>query len=620
MFRYVAIVWNPSQPACAAAALQYGKHCRSWTGWDCALRSDGLDIHAVGTRIGANEVHRVNGGRGAVLGKVFARARVTQPPRADAGLSIREEVLLGESDASGLARDFWGRYVAFILGPDGCVEVFRDPSGALPCYRMCRDGVTLVFSWLEDVLLMLEASPGLTVNWAALTALLHTGRPAGRQTLLEGIHEVLPGDRVNLRTGHCVLAWRATDFAAAASVGSDLGDVRARPREAGALPAPDVLDPRGAREAADALAHTVRHCVRAWASCYDSLLLRLSGGVDSSIVLSCLDPQHAVAEVLAVNYHSAGADSDEREFARLMATRAQRPMLERERRPGFRLERVLAAARMPAPVPYIGWMNSDGDAQLSREHAAPAMFSGTGGDFVFYEYPRWWAAADYLHGHGLGREFAAVAMDAARLGRVSFWQATARAMREWIRPDLSLRATSGFTGLLAPGAWTPQESPSPEHPCWGALAELPIGKYMQTLAMLYPVGYYDPFSKEASPELVSPLLSQPVVELCLSLPTYLLTKGGRGRALARRAFADALPPRIANRRSKGGMEEHIKVVLDENIELVRELLLDGALCDRGLLHRSTLEALLSGRPTALAGTPTQLHGLAAIEAWLTHWA
>jgi asparagine synthase (glutamine-hydrolysing) len=157
------------------------------------------------------------------------------------------------------------------------------------------------------------------------------------------------------------------------------------------------------------------------------------------------------------------------------------------------------------------------------------------------------------------------------------------------------------------------------HPLHDALSQLSIGKFMQTAGLLYPLGYYDPFERESAPELVNPLLSQPVVELCLRLPTYLLSAGGRGRDLARRAFSGDLPAQIANRRSKGGMEEHIKSVLELNIGLVRELLLNGELNRLGLLDTSRLDTLLSGRPTAMSGAPAQLHGLVAIEAWLTRW-
>ena len=118
---------------------------------------------------------------------------------------------------------------------------------------------------------------------------------------------------------------------------------------------------------------------------------------------------------------------------------------------------------------------------------------------------------------------------------------------------------------------------------------------------------------------MNPLLSQPLLELCLSLPTYLLTQGGHGRALARRAFAQHLPPQIVNRRSKGGLAEHVAEVLGRNVQEIRAMLLDGQLARHGLLNRANVEEVLSGRPTALAGHASQIHGLVAAQAWLDRW-
>ena len=79
-----------------------------------------------------------------------------------------------------------------------------------------------------------------------------------------------------------------------------------------------------------------------------------------------------------------------------------------------------------------------------------------------------------------------------------------------------------------------------------------------------------------TPERLSPLYSQPVLELCLRLPVHLLTLGGWDRAIARRAFYDALPQEVANRKEKGAMDQHLRGVVDHNITFIRELLLDGA--------------------------------------------
>ncbi|MEO6279849.1 asparagine synthase-related protein [Roseateles sp.] len=575
--------------------------CQSLEAWDAALARPGLQVFTTGSASGVNSVHPLLGGMGVVLGKLFRRSDLDATPVRHFHLGGAEATRIVDSGGRALVADFWGRYVAFIQTASGSTAVLRDRSGTLPCFRIVREGVSIVFSWLEDALRLLAPAALPAVNWDALLAQLAHGLLGGRETALEGVTEVLAGEWRDLHTDKSTLLWSAVDIALCGTGHAGEADL-------------------GADEATRQLGRAVRSCTRAWAACYDTVLLRLSGGVDSSIVLSCLAPGAVAADVMALNYYSPGSDSDERHYARLSAARVGRDLLEREREGGFKVDRVLSIARMPAPVPYVGWMNASTDASVAAAYGAPALFTGAGGDPLFYEFPRWWPAADYLARNGMNTGFAAAAMDAARLGRLSVWRTALLAFKETLRPDLSARSQGGFEGLLAPEVRQGKTSAQRfAHPGLASATDLPIGKYMQTVSLMHPLGYYDPFEQAAAPELVNPLLSQPLVELCLRLPTYLLTQGGRGRALARRAFAADLPSQVINRRSKGGMEEHIKAVLAANIETIKGMLLEGQLSARGLLDRGKVEELLSGRPTKLIGAVSEIHGLVAVEAWLARW-
>lgn len=596
MFRYLAIAWEASQTQSTAQAQRLAAEWHARPDWTPALVRPGLQIFVTGDRRGINEVLPLPGGLGVVLGKLFRRRNLEQVAQQDFRLQGTEGAQILESNGRSLVVDFWGRYVAFMATASASTCVLRDPSGTLPCFQVRLDGVTVVFSWLEDALQLLGASAPDSVNWEALCAHLRLGILGGRETTLSGVSQILPGELHRLDDRHTTTLWNPADAARARMAGD-------------------------ATDAAEVLERTVRSCTQAWASCYTTLLLRLSGGVDSSIVISCLDPGSTGSDVIAVNYHSAGSDSDEREYARLAAASAKRDLIERERDAGFDIARTFGIARTPGPINYIGWMNSTADARLASAHGAPAMFTGAGGDPLFYEYPRWWPAADYLHDHGVDRGFPAAVMDAARLGRLSVWQTVSLAFRERYSADRSTRTPAGHQALLAEElVHMDLDHARFANPALASAGDLPLGKYMQLAGLTYPLGYYDPFEQSSAPELVNPLLSQPLVELCLSLPTYLLTHGGRGRAMARTAFAHRVPAQIINRRSKGGMEEHIKSVLDSNINRVREVLLDGQLSRRRLIDRMKLEELLSDRPSSLAGAVTQIHALVGVEAWLSRWS
>jgi asparagine synthase (glutamine-hydrolysing) len=373
-------------------------------------------------------------------------------------------------------------------------------------------------------------------------------------------------------------------------------------------------------EAADLLKRTALLCAASWASCYPRLLLRLSGGVDSSILLACLAQEQVRAGVVCLNYHSPGANSDERAYARLAATRFDRVLVERERPSAIRLEPVLGIARMPSPTSYVGRIGTArSDAEVAHAHGAAAMFTGGGGDQLFYELHHWWPAADYLRVRGLDGGFLRASLDAARLGRLSLWKTLRLALIDRFRSGLPKQEAVGAASLINPDALALDQLASHEHPVMRHAAGLPIGKLTQLQLLLAHGGYYDPFEGDHAPELVNPFPSQPLIELCLSLPTYLLVHGGQGRALARRAFASELPPEIATRRSKGGMSEMVKALLLDNLDFARSLLLDGELVSRGILAHHKVERALSGRASDLAINVVEIHDLIAAEAWIRRW-
>jgi asparagine synthase (glutamine-hydrolysing) len=63
---------------------------------------------------------------------------------------------------------------------------------------------------------------------------------------------------------------------------------------------------------------------------------------------------------------------------------------------------------------------------------------------------------------------------------------------------------------------------------------------------------------------VSPLVSQPLIELCLAIPTWFWCADGQNRAIARKAFAGDLPPPTLARRSRGTSESFILQALELN--------------------------------------------------------
>jgi asparagine synthase (glutamine-hydrolysing) len=119
---------------------------------------------------------------------------------------------------------------------------------------------------------------------------------------------------------------------------------------------------------------------------------------------------------------------------------------------------------------------------------------------------------------------------------------------------------------------------------------------------------------------VSPLISQPLLELALRTPAHLHCKFAQDRAVARAAFAEALTPEILLRGlGKGGPGLWAKEVVENNSGFLREFLLEGILVRRRLIDRSKLETVLSPRIVKSTVIVGDIFAKLYIEAWLRAW-
>lgn len=595
VFRYIAFSWNSgddtqSRTASALQRALHDRHC-----WQTAFRIAGATVYMTGHKAGVNDAYQLPPNQGVILGKLFRRDAAAPTGRDDEPLSDLEAQRIINSDGRALVDQYWGRYVAFLLTCKGNARVLRDPTGALPCYRVEVLGVNIVLSWLED-LFELRQLLGLSVDWQAVAVHIALGGLSGPETGLEGVTQILAGELtpLNPHDGSSMLLWSAADHAR---------------RTSAAVPA----------DAARLLRDTVSDCVHRWASCYGSLLLRLSGGVDSSILLGTLANGKDARALTCLNYYAPDVAGDERAYARMCAQQHGVPLVELAVDEGFRLEALLSAALTPLPVQYVGYMGTCGaDSAVAAACQAGAVFNGAGGDQLFFEAQCTWPAADYLKLRGIDRGFLRAVLDAAHLGRVSFWSALHRAMKDRGFHGNPLHGAGSHLTLMPRDALDDAISRAHRyvHPCWLAASDLPIGKFHQLGMVVSPFEYYNPHLRDQAPERVQPLMSQPLVELCLSIPTFVLTQGGRGRGLARSAFADRIPAAIATRRSKGTSGKYIVKVLRNNHDVVCELLLDGLLAKHGLLDRHRTELALADRMTSNTTSALEIHSWVACETWL----
>lgn len=524
-------------------------------------------------------------GFGAVVGTLFHRHG---PARAVSALRANALGAFAQRGMGHLLDAWWGGYVAVQRRGD-TVEILRDPSGALPCYRGAGTDGPMLASDLDLLLAGGAVVPG--IDWNALARILWSSGLPTRETALAGVTALLSGTAVALTDdGEKVAArWSPWDHAE-----------------------PDGLPEE---ERAARLRRVVQQCAAGWASLWQRPLVSLSGGLDSSIVAACL--AEFCSDVRCATMYTDDPAGDERGYARALCAHLGLPLAECP----YDLDAVDIAQAQGLHLPRPA-----GRAQnqaYERAHIAvaeregtDAFFTGNGGDNVFGYSQSAAALADrVLHeGPGVGalRTFRDICAQTGA-GPMRVLGAALRIARRpaayrW-KPKLA---------LLHPDLVEAASRDELSHPWLEAPERALPGKAAHIAGLVRVQLTLEPDRSLLAP-VVNPLLAQPVMEACLAIPSWEWRAGGRDRAAARKAFAGLLPPAIVERRSKGTPDPFLGAIVRRNRNAIRERLLDGALAGRGLLDRAALEQALSPDRQTTGEEHMRLLELANVEAWVRAW-
>jgi len=487
----------------------------------------------------------------------------------------------------------WGAYLALIQGrDDGCWWAFRDPSGAVDALTWTAGDNAFAASSLADLPAGLLPQR-LAVDWTVIADQLRQPVAQVARSALRDVCPIAPGDlqRLGAPADTAIAIWRPRDF----------------------LPAGPEIDPTWPER----LAGTVQAVVEGLLRPYDRIVNEASGGLDSSIVNAAVH-RCGLGERVAAALHYVGdrPEADERRWAERLCdqhglTLTSVPLATGSIDP----EQDFAPLSRDARPPYAA-IDSDRDrdtARLLSACGAQALVTGKGGDAVFFQMPSAAILADLWRAGGIGAARHPRHAEVARWLRRSVWSL----WREGLSGPTP-KPASGALGLLA-GPRLGQLPGGLSHPWLADLDGVAPGKRLQIEALASSQLALGVHRRGRVADLVQPLLSQPVMELCLSIPTWELVRGGRDRGLARDAFGPWLPEAIVRRRSKGNLTAHYARRTAASAGVLREHLLEGVLAGAGLLDRRETEAALQPDSLIWRADGIDLIGVAAIESWVRYW-
>lgn len=594
MTRLFILRWTPADSAEERRCRALWRRIESDRAWTRFLDRRGVLAHFSTAPYEAPPLI-LSGEQGAIFGPIFRTALPGSAPLT--GLQASETSRLVEHGRGELMREYWGAYQAVLhdRGRD-ILAVVREPTGSRALFVGALGAATAIFSHAADYLALADAAePELQF----LSAFIGYARVVTPHTAIAGVTELMAGEE--LRVGRSpaqierALVWtpvarrapvQASDFDAAA------GEIR------------DI----------------VLETVRSWSQASPRIVHRLSGGLDSTIVLAALSKANA-AEIVALNaYPENVPEGDERVYARVAAEAC-----------GVRL---LEVAMSPKRIDYARLLDCHFGAKPSRSSmsftddtvteaiastiAHALVTSGQGGDQIFHRLRTPLIAADaWRDGCGV-RRMLDIAVDTARLARRPVWDVLSAIARHGL-----LRQTFATMGPMRGGAmFISAENAAhalrmaDDHPWSTAISRASPARALRMRHVMDLQYYHQPNGLNARFATQPVLASQPIIEFCLAVPPYVMTWGGRERALARAAFGCLVPEVILKRTGKGDTTRYHTAAIARQMPFIREMLIGGELERAGVLEPAVLRQTLAPDLITEASTSVAISSALLAEIWL----
>jgi asparagine synthase (glutamine-hydrolysing) len=609
MHRYVGFLWDARDTLAAGFANEIAQlFVASHAGWEACCRTPSMLVYIPHSFDAREHIRPLPRSLGVILGRLFPVKAEHWRDGWHVDLQDAVATSFATSGGATLVDHFWGSYIAFLSDPGSNINyVVRDCSGAIPCYSTSHRKVSIVFSDINDLAGL--GLPPFELDPEYLSAFIYWPELQVNRCAARGITEVLAGQRLQQKHGvpHVSSLWNPCEVVRSGSIDS-------------------------VTAARSALRSTTEYCIAAWASTYATVVLSLSGGLDSAIVLGCLSRIAKRPHVICANRYSRLPGEDERSYARGAAELGGVELIEL---PWCSTKRafdgsLLAFPKTPKPFVPLPFVLLDAGSwnEVTNRYQAQAVWTGQGGDHIFFNVPTSLGAADYIQTHRWilsPRRTLTAIVDAARYSRepyIAVWRNSrklARSRAPWKSDIQAARTGKTRVSFLAYETLPANIDEYVMHPWLSHRDDLPKGKQLQIELMLELLNR-DRFSSVlyGRPER-HPLVSQPLLELSLRIPIQILTVGGRQRGLARQAFKDVVPTEILAREDKGGTSSFWMQKIRDSQPFLRDLLLGGWLAKEGIVDRTSLEPhLCAGHPIR----PAQWSPLAACiaaEMWARSW-
>jgi asparagine synthase (glutamine-hydrolysing) len=517
-------------------------------------------------------------GSGILIGKLFDKAT-----------NNAIHVLEPEISTDDLMNLKWGRYAGALYdAASKQLSLIRDPLGLSTLfYAPIQDGI--IFSTQLSVLYdILEQKP--EIDWFYFAEYILEHHVVTKRTPFKGVFELLPGMVSEVNLENCIkehYKWH--------------------------IPEKTNKNPESIEEI---LSQNLKNSVMAWTSGQREITVELSGGVDSSSVLSLVKHHNPDMFVRGVHYNdSKNPSSQEITYAQQIAQDCGISLDIIDYQSAKLLDPLPSDYRPSKPTMFLTYYSM---SQQLKSYAQNSMImSGQGGDHVFLAPPPLESIADYWIDNGL-RGISAIAQEISAYYRIPLSQLSIKTISTLKNYYTKQNCAKNHCKSPINDSLTKQIKKSPFY-INEILKNYPPGKAAQIKSLWHAIAYADRDQRFINCTITHPLLSSPVVEYALTIPTYLSFHNGYNRYFLRKAVSQTTSSSVIWRRNKGKVTTSILKSAIAEFDTICSLLSNGNVLKSGIIDNKWFNEACTQIRHGNSSNLLLFLRVVNVELWLGQW-